>query len=199
MKYYIHIYKCIRWCKLNQYKIDELETKSEIKNIRDLYKGISDFKKGYQPRTNTVNDEKSDLVTDCHSILAKWRNHFSQMLNVNGVNGIGRTEIYTAEPLVPEPSAFEFETAIEKIKRRRSPGIDKIPAEFIKAGGRTIRPEVHKLINSIWNKDKCPEEWKESVILPIYRKGHTTDCSNYRGMSFCQLCTKYCQSSCCES
>jgi hypothetical protein len=35
---------------------------------------------------------------------------------------------------VPEPSAFEVEMAIEKLKRHKSPGIDKIPAEFIKAG-----------------------------------------------------------------
>ena len=41
-------------------KIDELETHSKIKNIRDLYKGISDFKKGYQSRTNIVKDEKGD-------------------------------------------------------------------------------------------------------------------------------------------
>ena len=56
-------------------KIQELETHSKIKNIRDLYRGIS--KKGYQPRTNIVNDEKRDLVTDCHSILFKRRNLFS--------------------------------------------------------------------------------------------------------------------------
>jgi hypothetical protein len=35
-------------------KIEERETNSKIKNIRDLYSGISDFKKGYQPRTNIV-------------------------------------------------------------------------------------------------------------------------------------------------
>ena len=49
-------------------KIDELETNSKIKNIRDLYMGISDFKHGYQPRTNIVKDEKGVLVTDFHSI-----------------------------------------------------------------------------------------------------------------------------------
>jgi len=59
-------------------KIDELEPTSKIKNITDLYRGISDFQKGYQPRTNIVKDEKGDLVTDCHSILARWRNHFCQ-------------------------------------------------------------------------------------------------------------------------
>jgi hypothetical protein len=35
--------------------------------------------------------------------------------------------------------------AVEKLKRRRSPGIGKIPAELIKAGGRTIHSQIHKL------------------------------------------------------
>jgi len=51
-------------------KIDELETNSKIKNIRELHRSISDFKKGCQPRTNIVKDEKSDLVTDSYRILA---------------------------------------------------------------------------------------------------------------------------------
>jgi len=50
-----------------------------------MYRGISDCKKGYQPRTNVVKDEKGDLVTDSQSILAWWRNHFSLLLNVHGI------------------------------------------------------------------------------------------------------------------
>jgi hypothetical protein len=34
------------------------------KNIRDLYRGINEFKRGYQPRSNVVKDEKGDLVAD---------------------------------------------------------------------------------------------------------------------------------------
>ena len=63
-------------------KVEELETNRKIKNIRDLYRSINDFKKGYQPRTNIVKDEKNDLVADSHSILGRWRKHFSQLLNV---------------------------------------------------------------------------------------------------------------------
>jgi len=96
-----------------------------------VYRGISDFKKVYQPRTNIVKDEKGDLVADSHSILARWRNHFSQLLNVHGVNDVRQTEIHTAEPLVPEPSVFEVELAIEKLKSHPSPGIDQIPVEVI--------------------------------------------------------------------
>jgi len=50
---------------------------SKIKNIRELYRGIIDFRKSYQPRTYIAKDEKSGLFADSHSILARWRNHFS--------------------------------------------------------------------------------------------------------------------------
>jgi hypothetical protein len=59
-----------------------------------LIRGITDFKKGYKPRPNIVKDEKGDLVTDCHSISEWERNHFSQLLNVHGVNEVRQT----AEP-----------------------------------------------------------------------------------------------------
>jgi hypothetical protein len=63
-------------------KIDELETNSKINNIRNLYRAISEFKKGYQPRINIVKVEKVDSITDCHSTVARWKKHFSQLLNV---------------------------------------------------------------------------------------------------------------------
>jgi len=59
---------------------------------------------------------------------------------------------------VPEPSAFEFKLAIGKLKNHKSPGINQIPAELIKAGGRKICCAIHKLIISIWNKEELPEE-----------------------------------------
>ena len=46
----------------------------------------------------------------------------------------GQVEIPTAEPLLPEPSAFEVELAIDKLKSHKSSGIDEIPAELTKQG-----------------------------------------------------------------
>ena len=93
-----------------------------------MYRGINDFKKGYQPRCNIVKDEKGDLVADSHSIVARWRNYFSQLFNVHGVKDVGQAEIHTAE-----------------------------------------------LITSIWKNEKLPEEWKESIIVPIHKKENETD------------------------
>jgi hypothetical protein len=82
----------------------------------DLYRGINDSKKGYRPRTIIAKNEKGDFFADSHSIMARWMNYFFQLLNVHGANDIRQAEIHTVEPLVAEPSAFEFELAIEKIK-----------------------------------------------------------------------------------
>ena len=120
------------------------------------------------------------------------------LFNVHGVSNVRQTEIHTAEPLVPEPSAFEAESAIEKLKGHKSLGTDQIPAELINAGGRTIRSEIYKFINSIWKKEELPEKWKESITVPIYKKGDRTDCSNYRGISLLSTMYKFYPTSCCQ-
>jgi hypothetical protein len=86
-------------------------------------------------------------------------------------------DIHTAEPLVPEPSLVRVEIAIQKLKW------------FIKARGETLCSEVQKLICSLWNKGELPQQWKESIIVPVHKKGAETDCNNYWGISL--LLTAY--------
>jgi hypothetical protein len=107
------------------------------------------------------------------------------------VNDVRQIEIHTAEPLVPDPSPFEVEIAIAKLKRYKSPGSDQIPAELIQAGCEKLRSKIQKLItrNSMWNKEKLPDQWKESIIVPVHTKGDKTECNNYRGLSM--LSTSY--------
>jgi hypothetical protein len=82
--------------------------------------------------------------------------------------------MHRAEPLLPEPRPFEVEISIEKLKRYKSPGIYQIPAEFIHAEGETCSDcETHKI----------PQQWNESISVPLYKKGNNADCCNYRDVS----------------
>jgi hypothetical protein len=83
-----------------------LKQKSKNKNIRDSYRGINEFKKGYQPSTNLVKYEH-DLLADFHNILDRWKNSFCPILDAYGVNDVSQTERHTAEPLVRGNSSFE--------------------------------------------------------------------------------------------
>jgi hypothetical protein len=62
-------------------------------------------------------------------------------------------------------------------------GSDEIAAELIQARGEILRSKIHKLINSIWNKEKLPDQWKESITVPVHKNGDKTGCSNYWGIS----------------
>jgi hypothetical protein len=64
--------------------INELALNSKNKN-RDLYTGTNEFKRGYQPRNDVVKDENADLLAVSHNILNRWKNYFSQLLNVHNV------------------------------------------------------------------------------------------------------------------
>jgi hypothetical protein len=79
--------------------------------------------------------------------LNRWKDYFCQVSNVHEINDVRQAEIHTAEPFLPEPSSFEIEIAIEKVKKYT----DQIPAELIQAGDNKLCSEFHKLIISIQN------------------------------------------------
>jgi hypothetical protein len=82
-----------------------------------------------------MKDANGDLLADSHNMLNRWKNYFSQLLNVHRVSEVRIIEIHTAEQLVPDPGTFEVEISISKLKRYKSPGSYQIPAEIIQAGG----------------------------------------------------------------
>jgi hypothetical protein len=163
-------------------KMNVLATNSKNKNIRIPYRGINEFKRGYQPRNSFVKDENGDLL-DSHNMLNRWKNYFFQLLSVHNVSDVRQIEVHMAEPVVPGPSRLEAEIAIAKLKKHKLPGSDQIPAELIQAGGEMLLSAIYKLINSIRNKEELPDQWKETIIVPIHKKSDKTDCNNYRGTS----------------
>ena len=107
---------------------------------------------------------------DSCSSVARWRNHFSQLLNVHGVDDVRQTEMHTAEPQVLEPNVLEGEMPVKKQKRHKSPGIDQIPSEFIKAGVRhfTLRA-INLLIIFGVRRNYLMRGRSQSVYLSIRR------------------------------
>jgi hypothetical protein len=109
------------------------------------------------------------MCSQIHRVfLNRWKNFFKQVLNVHGVYDVRQMNIHTAEPLVLEPSLAKVEIAIGKLKRYKSLGTDQISAELIKVGGETLYSEIHRFVPSVSNKEELPQQWKESIIVPIH-------------------------------
>jgi hypothetical protein len=105
--------------------------------------------------------------------MERWKKKtLTHPLNVCGVNDIMQTKIHIADP-----SFHEVETVTEIMQRYISPGADKILTEVTQAGGTTLLSEIHKFINSTVNKEELPQQWKESIIVPIYKQNKSRDSS----------------------
>jgi hypothetical protein len=99
-------------------------------------------------------------------------------VNIQNVGDVRQIEIHITEPLVPGPSHLKVEIVIAKMKKYKTPGSDQILVELIQAGGETLVSVIHKLINSVWNKE-LPDQLKESIIVPVHKKGDKNGCNNY--------------------
>jgi hypothetical protein len=90
-----------------------------------------------------VEDENGDLLAHSHNILNRWKNYFSQLLNVHKVTDVRQTEINTAKCLVPSPCHLEVETAIAELKKHKSQDSDQWQMSVIvvihKKGDKTDR------------------------------------------------------------
>jgi len=110
--------------------------------------------------------------------------------HVHGHNDVRQTEIHTAEQRVPEPSDFEFDLAIEKLKSHKSPDTDQIPAELIKAG---VEQFVMRFINllfllGIWRN--CLRIGRSRSLYLSIRRAIAVITEAYH---FCQIRTNFIQ------
>jgi sorting nexin-29 len=77
-----------------------------------------------------------------------------------------------------------------KIKKQQSTGKYTITAELLKYGGQILLRRIHKLILLIWQKEKIPDECKEGLLCPIFKKGDKLQCNNYRGITLLNVTYK---------
>lgn len=83
----------------------------------------------------------------------------------------------------------EIRRAVKNMKKKKPAGIDEISMEAWMFGGEAVSKSLLDIMNQMWKEEKIPEEWRISVIVPIYKKGDQEKAENYRGVSL--LCTGY--------
>jgi len=89
----------------------------------------------------------------------------------------------------PNPTLDEVESATQKLKDNKAPGMDLIQSELIKKASPDFVQCMYQLITKIWTTVTIPEDWNWSIICPMHKKGDVTICSNYRGVTL--LCVAY--------
>ncbi|VEN37593.1 unnamed protein product [Callosobruchus maculatus] len=169
-------------------RLTDIEENYKNREIRNLYRGIKAEKRGYQQKPLFYKDKEGHIISGEREIIARWQEYFEELLNNPNTIEICQAELNTQEHESNEidkipPTISEIREIIKKIKNNKTPGSDNITAEMFKYGGEALEVHMYNMIKNIWIKEELPEDWREAIICPIYKKGDKADCHNYRGIA----------------
>jgi len=164
--------------------IESIEEEQEYNNPRKMYQTINQFKKGYQHKFNMIRNKKRELGMNTKERAEIWKVYFDKLLNTEEPKElikIGSREINEVE--VEGLTIEDVKRAMRNLKNNRAPGTDGICLELIKYGGNKLLNRIYALVRLLWEEDRIPEEWKETIRVPIYKKGDRDKHENYRGIT----------------
>ena len=139
-----------------------------------------------------IRDEDGKLLTTTKEKLNRWMKYFRSLLYVDDPESACKENLAAAPPGrspcneppdEPTPSLADIRGALRRMKNRKAAGPDGISPEFLKYGGPAVERKLHELIEAVWNSERAPQEWKDALIVTLYKKKNPTLCDNYRGLS----------------
>lgn len=142
----------------------------------------------YRAKVPLRSFDGSHLLTSREEVLKRWAEHFNTLLNVDRSADLQNITLMPQLPLfieLDEPLTLgEVVSAIRQQKNKRAVGIDRIPSELLKYGGKDLHMSVWKLFVRMWEEERVPDDFKLSRISAIYKnRGDRSDCNSYRGIS----------------
>lgn len=159
----------------------ELETKEGQNKIFKLARSRNKSTKDIT-HVKQIKDRNGTVLRKEEDILKRWKEYFERLLNEENDRLI-REDGQVNMGMVVGISRIEVLNALKKMKNGKATGPDLIPVEAWKALGEEGVEILWDLMEKIFEQEKIPEEWRESILIPIFKdKGDVQDCSNYRGI-----------------
>ena len=169
------------WIEEQCEEIDFNLTKNNTKRAYQIVKDLIPTKKG---RASTIQDKSGKSLTEDQEILTRWTEYCSDLYNhetqgdcavLTGPHSTNQDDL----PILRE----EVEAAVTSLKKRKSAGVDNIPAELVQAGGEAMIDALHIICSKIWQTGEWPTQWTQSLIITLPKKGNLQMCQNYRAVS----------------
>lgn len=167
----------------------EAENAAQVGDTRTVYKITKQLVDRNMTVQHPVKDKNGNLLNTDEEQLARWRQHFSDLLNTvidptqhqqhqdHLQNHQANARIRTTTPSISEISA-----TIKQLPNGKAAGIDGIPSEIYKADSTLSAEILFPLITQVWEQESFPSEWKDGIMVKIAKKGNLKDCNNWRGI-----------------
>ena len=177
-------------------KADENETYTATKSSKMFFSPIKEVYGPAKPRTTPLlSADGSTLLKEKSSINARWREHFSTLLNRPSTVDPTVLDQIPQKPVITSldlPLTIdEVSKAIKQVSWGKSPVKDGTPAEIFKSAGPVAFEALHSLLTSIWEEEDVPKEFENTTFASLFKdRGSKTDSGNYRGISVLSVAGK---------
>lgn len=138
-----------------------------------------------------VRDKTGHLLTSVEDQLARWREHFQEVLNRPPPQN--PPDLEPGDPLninIGEITKQEIRKALKSLKNGKAAGEDNIPAEALKEGGEVMVDHLHILLNLIWRTGEIPSDWKKGLLVKLPKAGDLSLCGKWRGITLLSIPSK---------
>ena len=161
---------------------EKLETKEGEKELYRLTRQRNRAGKNVQ-HVRVIKNENGNVMVNSKAVLKRWKEYFEKLMNEEN-NKDSRTE--EAEVINEEVNCVSREkvkNALRRMKKDKAVGPDELPVKVWKCMGKKGIKFLTRLFNRLLMGERMPEEWRRSVLMPIYKnKGNSQCCGNYRGI-----------------
>ena len=166
-----------------------LETKEGEKELYRLARQRNRAGKNVQ-HMRVIKNENGNVMVNSEAVLKRWKECFEKLMNEED-NTDSRTE--EAEVVNANcVSREEVKNALRRMKKGKAVGPDELPVEVWKCMGEMGIKFLTRQFNRLLMGERMPEEWRRSVLIPIYKnKGDAQCCGNYRGIKLMIHTIKY--------
>ncbi|KER32388.1 hypothetical protein T265_01611 [Opisthorchis viverrini] len=146
-----------------------MEEAQKAGNARRLFQWIRANSPRKPPVSETIKHKNGTTISNKEERLDRWAEYFEQQLSWPPADAHLQVEPWTVN--VKPPTALEVYDCICSLKRHRAPGPDELPPALFKDGGEVLSQRLFDLFACVWVKECVPDNWGESVIVPVFEKG----------------------------
>ena len=159
-----------------------LDTKEGEKTLYRLARQRHQAGKDVQ-QVRMMKDKDGNVMTDEESVLRIWKEYYMGLMNEENERERRENDGERVNLEVESVSKEEVMENMQRMKNGKAVGPDDIPVEVWKCLGESALKFLTKLYNRTMESERMPEEWRDSVLIPIFKnKGDVQSCSNYRGI-----------------
>ena len=163
----------------------ELEENSRKGNSRVVYQTVKKLTKQFQPRTVAINNSIGQKLVEPEEVCQRWMDYCEELYD--GDSDDTQIDVQEKEP---PPLKEEIKRAILQSSKRKAPGPDGIAIELLKFGGDMSLSKLSEICSEVWESGVWPEEWTQSIFIPLHKKGDVLECNNYRTIALVSHASK---------